>query len=213
MFRKTISPLWLLLLLIPKLSAAEDLVTVKESPSISQDSVEIEGDNLETLLDRKMKARGNAILKKGNKTIKAEVIEYDEVSEKLTTNGNTNIDLENMRLTGSKLTYKLSDETGRMDDVTFNFRPDNNQEKSSIKNGIFVNNRTYDYRGSAKTIFFEGENKKRLEKSKVTTCETDSDDWYLKSSNMEVNTKTDRVKASNTVVEFKGLPILYTPYI
>ncbi|MEK0412388.1 MAG: LPS-assembly protein LptD, partial [Pseudomonadota bacterium] len=56
MFRKTISPLWLLLLLIPKLSAAEDLVTVKESPSISQDSVEIEGDNLETLLDRKMKA-------------------------------------------------------------------------------------------------------------------------------------------------------------
>ncbi|NDF81190.1 MAG: LPS-assembly protein LptD [Methylophilaceae bacterium] len=155
----------------------------------------------------------NAILKKGNKTIKAEVIEYDEVSEKLTTNGNTNIDLENMRLTGSKLTYKLSDETGRMDDVTFNFRPDNNQEKSSIKNGIFVNNRTYDYRGSAKTIFFEGENKKRLEKSKVTTCEADSDDWYLKSSNMEVNTKTDRVNASNTVVEFKGLPILYSPYI
>ena len=116
MFRKTISPLWLLLLLIPKLSAAEDLVTVKESPSISQDSVEIEGDNLETLLDRKMKAKGNAILKKGNKTIKAEVIEYDEISEKLTTTGNTNIDLENMRLTGSKLTYKLSDETCMYDE-------------------------------------------------------------------------------------------------
>jgi len=213
MFRKTISPLWLLLLLIPKLSAAEDLVTVKESPSISQDSVEIEGDNLETLLDRKMKARGNAILKKGNKTIKAEVIEYDEVSEKLTTNGNTNIDLENMRLTGSKLSYRLSDETGRMDDATFNFRPDNNQEKSSIKNGVLVAKRAYEFRGDAKTIFFEGENKKRLEKSKVTTCEADSDDWYLKSSNMEVNTKTDRVNASNTVVEFKGLPVLYTPYI
>ncbi|MFZ9614976.1 MAG: LPS-assembly protein LptD, partial [Candidatus Methylopumilus sp.] len=175
--------------------------------------VEIEGDNLETLLDRKMKAKGNAILKKGNKTIKAEVIEYDEISEKLTTTGNTNIDLENMRLTGSKLTYKLSDETGRMDDATFNFKPDNKQEKSSIKNGSLITKRTYDYRGSAKTIFFEGEDKKRLETSKVTTCEADSDDWYLKSSNMEVNTKTDRVKASNTVVEFKGLPVLYTPYI
>ena len=132
MFRKTITLLWLLLLLLPQLSSAEDLVSGKQSPEISQGSVEIEGDNLETLLDRKMKARGNAILKKGNKIIKAEVIEYDEVSEKLTTNGNTNIDLENMRLTGSKLSYRLSDETGRMDDATFNFRPDNNQERSAL---------------------------------------------------------------------------------
>ena len=122
MFRKTIPPLWLLLLLLPQLSSAADLVSEKQSTEISQESVEIEGDNLETLLDRKMKAKGNAILKKGNKTIKAEVIEYDEISEKLTTTGNTNIELENMRLTGSKLTYKLSDETGRIDDATFNFK-------------------------------------------------------------------------------------------
>jgi LPS-assembly protein len=89
MFRKTISPLWLLLLLLPQLSSAEDLLSEKQSPEISQDLVEIEGENLETLLDRKMKARGNAILKKGNKTIKAEVIEYDEISEKLITQGKT----------------------------------------------------------------------------------------------------------------------------
>ena len=213
MFRKTIPPLWLLLLLLPHLSSAADLVSEKQSTEISQESVEIEGDNLETLLDRKMKAKGNAILKKGNKTIKAEVIEYDEISEKLTTTGNTNIDLENTRLTGSKLTYKLSDGTGQIDDATFNFKPDMKQEKSSIKNGSLITQRTYDYRGSAKTIFLEGEDKKRLERSKITTCEADSDDWYLKSGNMEVNTKTDRVKASNTVVEFKGLPVLYTPYI
>ena len=213
MFRKTIPPLWLLLLLLPQLSSAADLVSEKQSTEISQESVEIEGDNLETLLDRKMKAKGNAILKKGNKTIKAEVIEYDEISEKLTTTGNTNIDLENTHLTGSKLTYKLSDGTGQIDDATFNFKPDMKQEKSSIKNGSLITQRTYDYRGSAKTIFLEGEDKKRLERSKITTCEADSDDWYLKSGNMEVNTKTDRVKASNTVVEFKGLPVLYTPYI
>jgi LPS-assembly protein len=213
MFRKTILSLWILLLLLPQLLSAEDLTSKKQSTDISQSSVEIEGDTLENLLDKKMKVRGNAILKKDNKTIKAEVIEYDEISEKLTTTGNTNIDLENMHLTGSKLTYKLSDETGRMDDVTFNFRPDNKQEKSSIKNGSLITKRAYEYRGSAKTIFFEGENKKRLESSRITTCEADSDDWYLKSSNMEINTKTDRVKASNTVVEFKRLPVLYMPYI
>ena len=96
MFRKTISPLWLVFFLLPQLASAEDLATQKQSAEISEGSIEIEGDSLETLLDRKMKAKGNAILKKGNKTIKAEVIEYDEVSEKIITTGNTNIDLENI---------------------------------------------------------------------------------------------------------------------
>jgi LPS-assembly protein len=213
MFRKTISPLWLVFFLLPQLASAEDLATQKQSPEISQGSIEIEGDSLETLLDRKMKAKGNAILKKGNKTIKADVIEYDEVSEKLITTGNTNIELENMSLRGSKLGLILSNETGQMDDASFNFTPDNKQEKSSIKKGVVVTKRSYDFRGDAKTIFFEGENKKRLQSGRITTCEADSNDWYLKSSNMEVDTKTDRVSASNAVVEFKGLPVLYTPYI
>jgi LPS-assembly protein len=213
MFRKTISRLWLVFSLLPQLSSAEDLATQKQSTEISEGSIEIEGNSLETLLDRKMKAKGNAILKKGNKTIKAEVIEYDEVSEKIITTGNTNIDLGSMSLRGSNLSFKLSDETGQMDDASFNFKNSDKQEKSVIKKGVVVTKRSYDFRGDAKAIFFEGENKKRFQSSRITTCEADSDDWYLKSSNMEVNTKTDRANASNAILEFKGLPVLYTPYI
>ena len=212
MFRKTILPLWLLLLLLPQLSSAEDLLPQKQSTEISQGSVEIEGDSLETLLDRKMKARGNAILKKGNKTIRAETIEYDEVSEKIITKGNTDIELATMSLKGSDLNYKLSDETGRIENSTFNFKSDK-KPKTTIRNGVAITERSYDFRGDAKTIFFEGENKKRMESSRVTTCEAGSDDWYLKTNKMEVNTKTDRVSASNAVVEFKGVPLLYTPYV
>jgi LPS-assembly protein len=210
MFRKTISPLWLLLLLLPQLSSAEDLLSEKQSPEISQDLVEIEGENLETLLDRKMKARGNAILKKGNKTIKAEVIEYDEISEKLITQGNTSIELENISLTGSTLNYKLTDYTGQMDDVSFNLKSQK-KEQTVIKRGYEVTKHNYNYRGDAKTIFFDGENKKRLQSSRITTCEANSDDWYIKSKNIEIDTKKDQVKASNALVEFKGVPIFYMP--
>jgi LPS-assembly protein len=213
MFRKTISRLWLVFFLLPQLSSAEDLATQKQSTEISEGSIEIEGNSLETLLDRRMKAKGNAILKKGNTTIKAEVIEYDEVSEKIITTGNTNIDLESMSLRGSKLSLKLSDETGQMDDASFIFKNADKPEKSVIKRGVVVTKRSYDFRGDAKAIFFEGENKKRLQSSRITTCEADSDDWYIKSSNMEVNTKTDRVNATNAILEFKGLPVLYTPSI
>ena len=210
MFRKTIPPLWLLLLLLPQLSSAEDLLSEKQSPEISQDLVEIEGDKLETLLDRKMKARGNAILKKGNKTIKAEVIEYDEISEKLITQGNTSIELENISLTGSTLNYKLTDYTGQMDDVSFNLKSQK-KEQTVIKRGYEITKHNYNYRGDAKTIFFDGENKKRLQSSRITTCEANSDDWYIKSKNIEIDTKKDQVKASNAFVEFKGVPIFYMP--
>ena len=210
MFRKTISPLWLLLLLLPQLSSAEDLFSEKQSPEISQDLVEIEGDKLETLLDRKMKARGNAILKKGNKTIKAELIEYDEISEKLITQGNTSIELENISLTGSTLNYKLTDYTGQMDDVSF-YLKSQKKEQTVIKRGYEITKHNYNYRGDAKTIFFDGENKKRLQSSRITTCEANSDDWYIKSKNIEIDTKKDQVKASNAFVEFKGVPIFYMP--
>ena len=210
MLRKTISPLWLVFFLLPQLSSAEDLVSEKQSSEIFQESVEIEGDSLETLLDRKMKAKGNAILKKGNKTIKAEVIEYDQISEKLITQGNTSIDLENISISGSKLNYRLSDQTGQMEDVTFNIKSDK-KEETVVKKNIQVTKRYYDFRGDAKSIFFEGENKTKLESSRLTTCEVDSNDWYIKSKNMEIDTKKDRVKASHASVDFKGVPIFYMP--
>ncbi len=210
MLRKTITPLWLLFLLLPQLLFAEDLVKVKEYPEISQESVEIEGDSLETLLDRKMKARGNAILKKANKVIKADIIEYDQISEKLITQGNTKIDLENISITGSKLNYRLIDQTGQMEDVTFNIKSDK-KEEMVMKKGIQVTKRYYDFRGDAKTIFFEGENKTNLKSSRLTTCEVDSNDWYIKSKTMEIDTQKDRVKASHASLEFKGVPIFYMP--
>ena len=210
MFRKTISPLWLVFFLLPQLSSAEDLVSEKQSSEIFQESIEIEGDSLETLLDRKMKAKGNAILKKGNKTIKAEVIEYDQISEKLITQGNTSIDLENISISGSKLNYRLSDQTGKMEDVTFNIKSDK-KEETIVQKGIQVTKRYYDFRGDAKAIFFEGENKTKLESSRLTTCEVDSNDWYIKSKNMEIDTKKDQVKASHASLDFKGVPIFYMP--
>ena len=210
MFRKTISPLWLVFFLLPQLSSAEDLVSEKQSSEIFQESVEIEGDSLETLLDRKMKAKGNAILKKGNKTIKAEVIEYDQISEKLITQGHTSIDLEKISLSGTKLNYRLSDQTGKMEDVTFNIKSDK-KEETIVQKGVQVTKRYYDFRGDAKAIFFEGEDKTKLESSRLTTCEVDSNDWYIKSKNMEIDTKKDQVKASHASLDFKGVPIFYMP--
>jgi LPS-assembly protein len=68
-------------------------------------------------------------------------------------------------------------------------------------------------RGDAKAIFFEGQDKKRLEGARYTTCAANVDDWYIKASEISLNDYTDTGTAKNAHIEFKGLPILYTPWI
>lgn len=68
-------------------------------------------------------------------------------------------------------------------------------------------------RGDAKAIFFEGQDKKRLTGARYTTCAADVDDWYIKASEISLNDYTDSGTAKNAYIEFKSVPILYTPWI
>lgn len=68
-------------------------------------------------------------------------------------------------------------------------------------------------RGDAEKVLFEGQNKKRLIDARYTTCEADVDDWYIKASELELDDFTQTGTARNARVEFKGVPILYTPWI
>ncbi|MBC7787547.1 MAG: LPS-assembly protein LptD [Methylophilaceae bacterium] len=68
-------------------------------------------------------------------------------------------------------------------------------------------------RGDAKLILFEGPDKKRLKDARYTTCEVGVNDWYIKSSDMTLNSYTQTAVAKNASVEFKGVPILYSPYL
>ena len=54
----------------------------KEKP-LEEGQVIIEGDTLENILDRKLRATGNAILIRDNKSITANQIEYDQISDEL----------------------------------------------------------------------------------------------------------------------------------
>jgi len=68
-------------------------------------------------------------------------------------------------------------------------------------------------RGDAKAVFFEGEDKKRLKGARYTTCEADSNDWYIKAGELELDDYSKNATAKNAYIEFKGVPILYTPWM
>ena len=86
---------------------------------LSDDDLLIEGDTLENTLDRKLKASGNAVLKKAGKTIKADLIEYDQVSDELYAIGNIHIKGNGGSLTGSSIELSIKENTGSIPNATF----------------------------------------------------------------------------------------------
>ena len=168
----------------------------------SDDTLLIEGDSLENTLDRKLKATGNAVLKKNGRTINADLIEYDQVSDELYAIGNMSIQAGGSKLTGSSLELSVKDNIGVIPNASFS---------STLDGTSNMFNNTL--RGKAKVLFLEGEDKKRLQNASITTCEVGQDDWFIKASEIEINDSSKIIAAKNAKLEFKGVPILYSPLL
>lgn len=184
--------------------ADETNYQVKSSiEDLSENDILIEGDSLESILDRKLRASGNALISKGNQSITADFIEYDQISEELYAKGQITITTPDLELKGSELEMSLAENTG------------------SIANGSFVANINENtpsrfnkkLRGTATKIFLEGEDKKKLENAKVTTCDAGQNEWFITSDETIIDQSSGNIKAKHATLTLKGVPIMYSPYV
>ena len=104
---------------------------------------------------------------------------------------------------------------GRSDSTITGLTAEHNESPTSevFHLALSPNQHTSKARGDAKTILFEGQDKKRLEDARYTTCEVGVDDWYIKTKELNLNSYTESGVAKNAYIEIKGVPILYTPWI
>jgi len=176
-------------------------ISIAFAEKLSDDDVVIEADSLENMIDRKLKATGNVILSKEDQKLKADYVEFDQISEELYARGNVELRTKTTQIEGEEIEYSLGTQTGTIPNATFSTII--NDSGSSFNSSL---------RGTASLVFIEGENKKSGENFKVTTCEIGQDDWYIKASEAEINQKSQRLVAKDVQLEFFGLPVLYSPY-
>lgn len=79
--------------------------------------------------------------------------------------------------------------------------------------GNQLSSRPSTVRGNAEAIYFDGEDRKRMVDARYTTCPAGTDDWYIKASEITLNDYTSSGSAKNAYIEFKGVPLIYTPWI
>jgi LPS-assembly protein len=90
---------------------------------------------------------------------------------------------------------------------------DNYRETAKPIGQTSIDPRFVSSRGDAKAVLFEGQDKKRLIDARYTTCEPGVDDWYIKAKEIQLDDYTQSGTAKNAYVEFKGVPLLYTPWM
>ena len=203
--------------------------SAQPAPASTKGATTIEAERLEIFLDRKMRAIGDAEMHQDDKAIFGDRIDYDTLNQELHVTGNTRIEQGGLVAKGPELRLKLEEREGEMKDMVFTFfrEPQHTQPKTALVPGLISDDTALDAyptmkpprpgegfsRGSAKRVAFEGPDKERLFGARYTTCEAGVDDWYLRAGELELDHQAETGTARNASVEFKGVPILYTPWI
>ena len=203
-------------------------------------AIEIEGDSISLHLDRKMIATGNAMLRKGNQQATGDTVSYDLQNDELEVIGNANLLTGGSKITAPTMRLRLDEHSGEIPNakIIMNkvaeapLKQNNshllNEETASliadpkryVDGNLNASNNTSSVTGmlsgsraDAKLILFEGQDKKRLKDVRYTSCPADSDAWYIKASELELNDYSKTGTANNAFIEFLGVPIMYTPWM
>ncbi|MGD8477609.1 MAG: LPS-assembly protein LptD [Burkholderiales bacterium] len=154
----------------------------------------IEADEITGTQEREIEASGNVVLRRAGEAVFAEYLHYDFLQEEVTAEGNLRFEHEGVVVTGTGLRYNLADSTGEMEQVKYYLTEANSH-------------------GEASRLIAQSNEKVRVEDATYTNCEVGKEDWYLRAKRIDLDQSRDLGVARNSSVVFKGVPILYSPYL
>jgi LPS-assembly protein len=162
----------------------------------------IMADEVDGVNQKSITAKGRVSVKQGTMEVTADIVTYDKETDTVNVPGKVTLNRDGDVVSGVDLSLKVEEELGKIDKPSFFFSRNPNRPSQR-----------YEARGSAAKMDFEGEDKERLYSALYTTCRPDQNDWYLKVSELSLDRGRNVGSAVNGVVEFKGVPILYLPYM
>jgi LPS-assembly protein len=154
----------------------------------------LEADRIEGTQDRSLQARGSVIVRRRGQTLYADSLDYSLTENTLTATGNVRVNRLGDELSGDQAFYDLDTESGYIDYPIYRLRE-------------------FGARGQANRIVVRVRDRLRAERATYTNCAVGNDDWYLRVNRLDLDRLRDAGVARNATVYFKGLPILYTPYL
>ena len=162
----------------------------------------IEADEISGINQKSLSARGSVVLRQDSIEVFAERIDYDQETDTAFAPGTLRLKRDGDTITGSNLKLRIDAEVGTLLAPTFFFG------KSPTRP-----TQRYEARGAADSMDFEGPDKERLFGASYTTCKVGEEDWFLRVSELSLDRASNIGTGYNGRIVFKGVPILYVPYM
>ncbi len=169
--------------------------TFKMLPTVTEGTAAfISAKQVETQKGKQLEARGDVELRQSGQVISAERMRYDQDTKEVLAEGGVKIEQIGASVSGPSLTMNLESNIGDMPQPEFQFSENH-------------------ARGNAENLHIASKQNYFFASATYTTCPAGNDDWMLKMSRLKIDRSTQIGVAYNTRIEFKGVPLLYTPWM
>src|SRR6266704_788547 len=171
-----------------------------QRPTTGASRIIRDADRIEGVAGKDTTAQGNASLRRGDLSIRADSLTYHEGDEEVEARGDVRLRRNGDTLKGPALRYSIRDATGLFEkpDFTFTSRAKAGQQPVSA-------------RGAAETIELLGEGQYRIKDGFFTSCKPGDDGWLVKADELELDFTRDVGTARGASVYFEGLRIIAAP--
>ncbi len=140
------------------------------------------------------KYSGRVEMSRADQQALADKASYDSVSETLDLHGEVYYSEDQLALYSESATLKLAADQAR------------------LRNTLFVSAAT-PLRGSAEAAYRDSAFLSHFKGVTYTSCRPGNHDWAVHASELKLNKQTGKGSAKNAWVEFKGVPVFYSPYL
>ena len=150
-------------------------------------------DEIDGVVDREMKLKGRAQIRRNDTVMKADEINYDPDTDVANLIGNAELTKGTTQFSGPRARFKVDAQEGEMDRPSYEFR--------DVRG-----------RGTASKLTIESADVFVFDKALYTTCSPDNLDWYFTASHIEIDQEQKQMTGRNGVMRFFNVPIAYAPY-
>lgn len=137
---------------------------------------------------------GNVEISRADQHSFSNAANYDSISETLDLHGDVYYSEDELALYSNTATLKLASDEAR------------------LRNVMFIDPAT-PLRGRAQTVYRDSKTLSRYKDVAYTSCPPNNQDWIVHASDLKLNDETGKGAAKNAWLEFKGLPVFYSPYL
>ena len=170
----------------------------KNPPALTDSSMEgpavIEADSLAGKAKDQIEATGDATLRQGGQSIRADTLLFNQSSHEVDARGAVILEQDGNTMSGPHLMFNMDTSVGTMEQPQFYFKEN-------------------DARGSADALHIQDRQHFSLDDATYTTCPAGNQDWQLNMGLLEIDRDRQVGVAHNALVKFKGVPILYSPWM